>query len=116
MISSGQSLLLADEPTGALDSKASKNLLEIMTTMNQDMGATILMVTHDAYSASYAKRVTDVFLDGQGIQQVEVLKHKAQPLPAELCQRFFGQIGNAHAVKGTTVTLTFPAKENLTKL
>jgi len=53
----GQSLLLADEPTGALDSRASKNLLEIMTQMNQDMGATILMVTHDAYSASYAKRV-----------------------------------------------------------
>ncbi len=53
----GQSLLLADEPTGALDSKASKNLLEILTKMNQDMGATILMVTHDAYSASYAKRV-----------------------------------------------------------
>ena len=60
----GQSLLLADEPTGALDSKASKNLLEIMTQMNQSMGATILMVTHDAYSASYAKRV--VFLkDGR---------------------------------------------------
>lgn len=53
----GQSLLLADEPTGALDSTASKNLLEIMTQMNQDMGATILMVTHDAYSASYAGRV-----------------------------------------------------------
>ncbi len=53
----GQSLLLADEPTGALDSRASKNLLEIMTTMNHDMGATILMVTHDAYSASYARRV-----------------------------------------------------------
>ena len=53
----GQSLLLADEPTGALDSKASKNLLEIMTKMNRDMGATILMVTHDAYSASYAGRV-----------------------------------------------------------
>ena len=53
----GQSLLLADEPTGALDSKASKNLLEIMTTMNRGLGATILMVTHDAYSASYARRV-----------------------------------------------------------
>ena len=53
----GPSLLLADAPTGALDSKASKNLLEIMTVMNRDMGATILMVTHDAYSASYAKRV-----------------------------------------------------------
>ncbi len=56
-MAAGQSLLLADEPTGALDSKASKNLLEIMTTLNRDMGATILMVTHDAYSASYAKRV-----------------------------------------------------------
>ncbi|MCQ5130399.1 ABC transporter ATP-binding protein [Butyricicoccus faecihominis] len=53
----GQSLILADEPTGALDSKASKNLLEIMSRMNRDMGATILMVTHDAYSASYASRV-----------------------------------------------------------
>lgn len=53
----GQTLLLADEPTGALDSNASKNLLEIMTQMNQDMGATILMVTHDAYSASFAGRV-----------------------------------------------------------
>ena len=53
----GQSLILADEPTGALDSKASKNLLEIMTRMNRDMAATILMVTHDAYRASYASRV-----------------------------------------------------------
>ena len=53
----GQSLLLADEPTGALDSKASKNLLEIMVRMNQEMKSTILMVTHDAYSASHAGRV-----------------------------------------------------------
>lgn len=53
----GQPLLLADEPTGALDSKSSQNLLEIMTQMNKEMGATILMVTHDAYSASYARRV-----------------------------------------------------------
>ncbi len=53
----GQSLLLADEPTGALDSKSSKNLLEILSRMNEDMSATILMVTHDAYSASYAGRI-----------------------------------------------------------
>lgn len=46
-----------DEPTGALDSRASKNLLEMMSVMNQEMGATILMVTHDAYGASYAGRV-----------------------------------------------------------
>lgn len=56
-IVAGQSLLLADEPTGALDSKASKNLLEIMTRMNLETNTTILMVTHDAYSASYARRV-----------------------------------------------------------
>lgn len=56
-MAAGQSLILADEPTGALDSKSSKNLLEIMTRMNRDMNATILMVTHDAYSASYASRV-----------------------------------------------------------
>lgn len=56
-IVAGQSLLLADEPTGALDSKAAKNLLELMTRMNQEMKTTILMVTHDAYSASYASRV-----------------------------------------------------------
>jgi putative ABC transport system ATP-binding protein len=52
-----QSLILADEPTGALDSKSSKNLLEVMSRMNKEMGATILMVTHDAYSASYASRI-----------------------------------------------------------
>lgn len=56
-MAAGQSLLLADEPTGALDSRASKNLLEIMSEMNSGMRATILMVTHDSYSASYAGRV-----------------------------------------------------------
>ncbi|MDR0948858.1 MAG: ABC transporter ATP-binding protein [Lachnospiraceae bacterium] len=53
----GQSLILADEPTGALDSQSSKNLLEIMTQMNREAVATILMVTHDPYSASYASRI-----------------------------------------------------------
>jgi putative ABC transport system ATP-binding protein len=42
------SLILADEPTGALDSKSSKMLLESFEKMNSEMGATILMVTHDA--------------------------------------------------------------------
>lgn len=59
----GQLLLLADEPTGALDSKASQNLLEILSAMNRDMRTTILMVTHDAYSASCAGRVL-FFKDG----------------------------------------------------
>lgn len=57
-------LLLADEPTGALDSHASEVLLETMRGINRQYGATILMVTHDAVSASYADRV--VFLrDGE---------------------------------------------------
>ena len=50
-------LVLADEPTGALDSKSSKILLERLQRLNQDYQTTILMVTHDAFSASYAKRV-----------------------------------------------------------
>ena len=51
------SLGLADEPTGALDSKSSRMLLESFETLNSMMGATILMVTHDAFAASYCKRI-----------------------------------------------------------
>ncbi|HAX53448.1 ABC transporter ATP-binding protein [Muricomes intestini] len=50
-------LLLADEPTGALDSKSAQILLETFTELNQTMRATILMVTHDAFSASYCSRI-----------------------------------------------------------
>jgi len=50
-------LVLADEPTGALDSKSSRILLESFQKLNQELQATILMVTHDAFSASYASRV-----------------------------------------------------------
>ncbi len=50
-------LVLADEPTGALDSKSSKMLLESFKFLNESIPATILMVTHDAFTASYAKRV-----------------------------------------------------------
>lgn len=50
-------LILADEPTGALDSKSSKQLLETFTALNIKLGATILMVTHDAFTASYADRI-----------------------------------------------------------
>lgn len=50
-------LILADEPTGALDSKASRLLLETMSAANQKMNATILMVTHDPFSASFCNRI-----------------------------------------------------------
>ncbi len=62
-------LILADEPTGALDSRSSKMLLEKMNYLNQQLTATILMVTHDAFSASYASRV--IFIkDGKIFHEV----------------------------------------------
>lgn len=51
------SLILADEPTGALDSKSSRMLLDSMERLNQEYNATIMMVTHDAFTASYAHRI-----------------------------------------------------------
>ncbi|MFP4015414.1 MAG: ABC transporter ATP-binding protein [Halanaerobiales bacterium] len=50
-------LILADEPTGNLDSSSSKELLEYLTGLNKAYQATILMVTHDAFAASYCKRI-----------------------------------------------------------
>jgi putative ABC transport system ATP-binding protein len=51
------SLVLADEPTGALDSKNAKMLLETFATLNEQLQTTILMVTHDSFAASYCKRI-----------------------------------------------------------
>ncbi|PGO69365.1 multidrug ABC transporter ATP-binding protein [Bacillus cereus] len=56
-IATNPSLVLADEPTGALDSKSSRLLLESFEKLNKELNTTILMVTHDAFSASYAKRI-----------------------------------------------------------
>ena len=50
-------LILADEPTGALDSNSSRILMETMQEMNRSLDATLLMVTHDVFSASYASRI-----------------------------------------------------------
>lgn len=50
-------LILADEPTGALDSKSARMLMETLDRLNRNLGATILMVTHDAFTASYCQRI-----------------------------------------------------------
>jgi putative ABC transport system ATP-binding protein len=50
-------LVLADEPTGALDSKSSAELLQALSDLNEKNGATIMLVTHDAFAASYCKRI-----------------------------------------------------------
>lgn len=62
-------LILADEPTGALDSKSAKMLLERFNYLNQELKATILMVTHDAFTASYSDRV--IFIkDGKIFKEI----------------------------------------------
>ena len=50
-------LVLADEPTGALDSRSSRMLLAMLEELNQKLSATILMVTHDSFTASYCRRI-----------------------------------------------------------
>ena len=63
------SLILADEPTGALDSKSAKKLLEKFDALNEDLKSTILMVTHDAFTASYADRI--IFIkDGKIFREI----------------------------------------------
>lgn len=62
-------LLLADEPTGNLDSKATRDVMELFQMLNQNQNATILMVTHDAYVASYCKRVL-IIKDGRLYQEI----------------------------------------------
>ncbi len=57
-------VLLADEPTGNLDTKTSRGIMELLTSLNRDQGITIVMVTHEADIAAYARRVIG-FLDGR---------------------------------------------------
>jgi putative ABC transport system ATP-binding protein len=76
-------LVLADEPTGALDSRAARLLLERFNALNQDLDTTILMVTHDAFTASYASRVLFI-KDGEVFNEI----HKGESSRKE----FFDQI------------------------
>ena len=68
------SILFADEPTGALDSSSATDLLNTLKKSNESLHTTILMVTHDAYAASFADRIL-IFKDGCIIQ--ELLKQNA---------------------------------------
>ena len=63
-------LVLADEPTGALDSKSARMLLESFETLNRELDATILMVTHDAFTASYCSRILFI-KDGQIFNEID---------------------------------------------
>lgn len=85
------SLILADEPTGALDSKSATSLLQSLKKLNEIDRSTIMMVTHDAYAASYCKRV--IFIkDGQLYQEL----HREE----QLRKVFFEQILEVLAALG----------------
>ncbi len=76
-------LLLADEPTGALDSHSAQTLLEAFTKLNTEKKATILMVTHDVFSASYCSRV--LFLrDGQIFTEIRKADKKRRDFFQEI--------------------------------
>ena len=88
-------LILADEPTGALDTHSSQMLLSTIQSINEKFGVTILMVTHDAFSASYANRI--LFLrDGKIF--TEILKGR------DTRRSFFEKILNVLTVTGGGVS------------
>lgn len=78
-------IILADEPTGALDSKNAKALMEKLSGLNQDANTTILMVTHDSNAASYCKRI--LF-----IQDGVIFHELRRKIPDESQQEFYSRI------------------------
>ncbi|MFG6384662.1 MAG: ABC transporter ATP-binding protein [Lachnospiraceae bacterium] len=78
-------IVLADEPTGALDSKSAKSLMEKLAGLNREGSATILMVTHDSNAASYCSRI--LF-----IQDGTIFHELRRKLPEETQQEFYQRI------------------------
>lgn len=88
-------IILADEPTGALDSKAAKMLLERFNYLNHEHNATIIMVTHDSFTASYASRV--IFIkDGKIFNEIS--------RGADSRKQFFDKIINVVTLLGGDVS------------
>ena len=78
-------ILLADEPTGALDSRSSRQLMGLLGELNRELQVTILMVTHDSYCASFGKRV--LFLkDGRIFNEIVRGKKEQQEFYEEILQ------------------------------
>ena len=81
----GPQMVLADEPTGALDSKNAKSLMEKLAGLNRDQGSAVLLVTHDSNAASYCDRI--LF-----IQDGKVFHELRRQFPQESRQGFYGRI------------------------
>lgn len=95
-------LILADEPTGALDSHASRMLLAMLQDLNCRLGATILMVTHDAFSASFCRRILFI-KDGRLFHE---LRRPSLSSDADSRQAFFAQILEVVSVLGSPGQMT----------
>lgn len=93
-------MILADEPTGALDSKNAKALMEKLAGLNQEEKATILMVTHDLNAASYCKRILFI-RDGVMIHEIR------RDLPRESRKEFYERILEVMAWMGGGVANVF---------
>lgn len=78
-------LILADEPTGALDSRSSDRLLSCLAELNRTLEATIMMVTHDAHAASFCRRILFI-RDGKIFHEIR------RDVPAETQQAFYERI------------------------
>lgn len=78
---------MADEPTGALDSKSAKTLLDTFEKINREFNTTIIMVTHDVFSASYCDRI--IFLqDGKVYREITKGKKSRKELLHEILDTF----------------------------
>lgn len=87
-------LILADEPTGSLDSRSAQMLIEMISNLNKELGATILMVTHDSFTASYCDRILFI-KDGKTF--TELIKGQ------NTRKQFFNQILDVVALLGGDV-------------
>ncbi len=86
-------LILADEPTGALDSHSAKNLMETLSGLNQELQVTILMVTHDALSASYCNEI--LFMkDGKIVDSLKREKQEKRAFFLEILDRMARMAGD----------------------
>ncbi|CAM4170449.1 ABC transporter ATP-binding protein [Bacillus paramycoides] len=77
------SILFADEPTGALDSNSATELLQKLKEVNEELQTTILMVTHDAYAASFSSRIL-IFKDGNIIKELRKNKQNRKEFFEEI--------------------------------
>jgi putative ABC transport system ATP-binding protein len=71
-------VILADEPTGNLDSSASHAIMRLLRRSSEEVGVTVLMVTHDPVCASYGDRVLRL-VDGQIVEDIDVTEHDERP-------------------------------------